>query len=244
MSVPSSKRKKPSHDNAAINSNSMLALVRLIANIVDLVRESGYSIYERESIYLPDTYTFYITIPDKDHKLVSSVSIGLVKDYTLTTPRTRSLKIELVDMFYIHLVTTESPYRGQGWATLLLIYTISYLQLKYPNVKIFILKDKSEQRDDMKKNIYNSLGFVYIHLESTNLSKRYKTITTHSKKKLDFNIESIDDWVTVRCLGLINDIRAKSGMSSVARIGGNQKSRKQSRKQVIKRTRKQSRKQK
>ena len=141
MSASSSKRNERSHDKEtitsrkrSINTNTMLALVRLIANIVDLLREPGYSIYERESTVLPDTFTFYIENPNKDPKLVSSVSIGLVKDYTLTTPRTRSLKTELDDMFYIHLVTTETPYRSQGWATLLLIYTISYLQLKYPNV--------------------------------------------------------------------------------------------------------------
>ena len=250
----SSKRKDRSHDKEtsksreqSIDSNTTLALNGLIDNIVLLVRESGYTLYLDNSEVRIGKYLFNIEAPQKLPSkpiIVSSVSIVLHGEtILLKTPRTRSRRRRRADTFYIEEVFTHKDHRCQGWATLLLIYALSYLlKLKYPNVKIFTLSDESTQCDDLKYNIYNRLGFIYMYPESMNLNKRNKTIVTFQKKILDFNTESIHNWVTVRCLGLINDIRAKSGMFPIA-IGGNQKRRKQTIKQTIKQTRKQSRKQ-
>ena len=250
MSASSSKRKERSLDKEtsksreqSIDTNTKLALNGLIDNIVLLVREDGYTLNLDNSEVRIGEYSFNIEAPQESPLkpiLVSSVSIVLRGEtILLKTPRTRSRRSRRADTFNIEYVFTDKDHRCQGWATLLLIFALSYLlKLKYPNVKIFTLSDESTQRDDLKYNIYNRLGFIYMYPESTNLSKRNKTITTYSKKILDFNTEPIDQWVTVRCLGLINDIRAKAKMPPIA-IGGNQKSRKQSRKQ----TRKQSRKQ-
>ena len=235
MSVSSSKRKERSYEKESIDDNTKLALNGLIDNIVLLVRESGYTIYLDKKEINSDNFKFYIEIPQKSPLkpiVVSSVSIVLHKEtILLKTPRTRSRKKRRVDTFYITYVFTHNDYRRNGWATLLLIYALSNLQLTHPNVKIFTLSDESNQSNEMLNNVYNRLGFIYTDLESMNLSERNKTIVTFQKKILDFNTEPIDHWVTVRCLGIINDIRAESGMFPVARIGGNQKSRKQTRKQ-------------
>ena len=247
MSVSSSKRKDRSHDKEtsksreqSIDSNTMLALNGLIINILYLVREDGYTLYLDNSEVHFDKYLFNIEAPQKLPSkpiIVSSVSIVLLGEtILLKTPRTRSRRRRRADTFYIEEVFTHNDHRCQGWATLLLIYALSYLlKLKYPNVKIFTLSDESTQCDDLKYNVYNRLGFSYTDLESLNLSERNKTIVTFQKKILDFNTEPIDQWVTVRCVGLMNNIRARAEMPPIA-IGGNQKRRKQTRKQSKKQT--------
>ena len=172
MSGSSSKRKERSHDKESINTNTKLALNGLIDNIVLLVRESGYTIYLDKTEISSDNFKFYIENPQKSPLkpiLISSVSIVLHGEtILLKTPRTRSRKKRQVDTFYIEDVFTHNDHRRKGWATLLLIYALSNLQLTHHNVKIFILNDESIQSNDMLNNVYNRLGFSYIHLESMN----------------------------------------------------------------------------
>jgi hypothetical protein len=92
--------------------------------------------------------------------------------------------------------------------------------------------------------------------ERMDISKRNRTIPTSQKKILDFNIEHIYSWATVRCLNLINDNRKKERMSPIEPfntiepieltelIGGKSKKQrhKKTRKQGNKRSRKHSRK--
>jgi hypothetical protein len=83
--------------------------------------------------------------------------------------------------------------------------------------------------------------------EAMDISQPNITIPTTQKKILDFNIEHIYSWATVRCLKLINDNRKKERMGLIEPfnpIAGkskkqrNKKTRKQSRKQVRKYSRK------
>jgi hypothetical protein len=168
----------------------------------------------------------------------------------LKTPRTKSQKRITADTFHIQLVQTTPGYTGNGWATVLLIYTIAYLQKHQPTIKIFTLSDESANSRHINNNIYSRLGFIYMYNEAMDTSQHNTTIPTHQKKILDFNIEPIYSWATVRCLNLINDIRAKERMGLIEPfkpsntvnpyelIGGkSKKQRKHTRKQA-KRTRK------
>ena len=51
--------------------------------------------------------------------------------------------------------------------------------------------------------------------EAMDISQRNRTMPTSQKKILDFNIERIYRWATVRCLNLINEIRVKEGMGLI-----------------------------
>ena len=187
-----------------------LALKWLIANIVLIVQDAGYIIDQIESKVLRGSYKFYIQNPYIDphsSNIISSVDIALTWDNTiLETPRTRSLKRKTADIFYIQLVKTNPNHRNKGWATLLLIYTIAYLQKKQPATKIFTLSDESANSNHIKNNIYDRLGFIYMYNEAMDISQHDRTIPTTQKKILDFNIEPIYRWATVRCLNLIFDI--------------------------------------
>jgi hypothetical protein len=105
----------------------------------------------------------------------------------LDTPRTRTLQRISAPTFYIDFVETNENYRSKGWATLLLIYTIAYLQKYWPDIKFFTLSDESDKRFHIEDNIYQSLGFIYMYNEAMDLSQDNRTIPTSQKKYLDFN---------------------------------------------------------
>jgi hypothetical protein len=235
----------------------------VIDNIVILVKDAGYRIDQLESEVYRGSYTFYIEDSDIDplrprrSTIISSVDIILTWDNTiLETPRTRSLKKKTADVFYIQLVQTNPNHRNEGWATLLLMYTIAYLQIKMPHIKIFTLRDESANSRHIKNNLYDRLGFIYMYKEGLDISQRNRTTPTSQKKILDFNIEHIYSWATVRCLNLINDNRKKERMSPIEPfntiepieltelIGGKSKKQrhKKTRKQGNKRSRKHSKK--
>jgi len=170
------------------NEEDVVKLIdRLILQIVYLVKDAGYRIYHTKSEVYPGSYSFYIIddhiIPSKS-KIVSSVSVILTWETLLQTPRTRSQQTIDADTFYIQLVETNPDplYRHKGWATLLLMYTISYLQKLYPKVKIFTLKDESPQNTNIKDGIYNNMGFIPMHIEAMNMTKKNITDLTDKKK--------------------------------------------------------------
>jgi hypothetical protein len=134
------------------------------------------------------------------------------------------------------------------------MYTIAYLQIKMPDTKIFTLSDESANSNHIKNNLYDKLGFIYMYNEGLDISQHNRTMPTSQKKILDFNIEPIYTWATVRCLKLIFDILKNEPMllalvkpfnpskpvNPYELIGGkSKKQRKHTRKQA-KRTRKHS----
>jgi hypothetical protein len=239
-----------------MSNKTELALKWLIANIVFIVKHDGGLIIDHsESKVLAGSYTFYIQnldIEPPSSNIISSVDIALTWDKTiLETPRTRSLKRKTADIFYIQLVKTDPNHRNKGWATLLLIYTIAYLQIKHPATKIFTLSDESANSSHIKNNIYDRLGFIYMYNEAMDISQHDRTIPTTQKKILDFNIEPIYRWATVRCLKLIFDILKNEPMllalltpfNPDELIGGKSKKQRNITRKQANRTRKHSRKQ-
>ena len=67
---------------------------------------------------------------------------------------TRSSKPTWSTNFHIEKVETAEPYRGNGLATLLMIYGMCFVKTTRPAISIFTLYDCSDQKTDMTSNIY------------------------------------------------------------------------------------------
>lgn len=90
----------------------------------------------------------------------------------------------------IHYLTTNSNYRGNGFATFLILYVINF----FPNV-IQIELDDFSNNFQMKNNIYTNIGFKYIendHPEMIGYSKNIKKHTQIFKEKYKNNINYIN----------------------------------------------------
>lgn len=79
-------------------------------------------------------------------------------------------------VFNITWLITLPKYQGQKLALLILIYSICYLKTKHVNTKYVTLDDDSDNNFQIKKNIYNKIGFVnrdHVSLISKNTLKIY-----------------------------------------------------------------------
>lgn len=244
--------KKRKLDKVAVAPNEKELLQKLMGQVYYILREPNYLIAVTKSQLGKENikawYTFNMLDPEMstptEPYIVSSVSISVKTAPILIPPITRSIRPQMLETFHIELVDTpHEAYRRNGYATLLLIYGICYLKILLTDIKIFTLNDESDRNAHIAGNIYHNLGFVYMDGRSIDLSRRNKTKPINTTKPIDttkilnFNIEPIEDWVNVRCLGLINQIREKWGMHHIDPMDGG---RKQAIKQAIKRSRKQS----
>jgi len=73
--------------------------------------------------------------------------------------RRRKYINKIVDLFHVDTVYIKKNYEGNYFATLLLIYGISSLKLKYKHIKHAILTDCSANNSNIQKNLYHMLGF-------------------------------------------------------------------------------------
>jgi hypothetical protein len=211
MSIAERKRRED------IQNKTILEIDRLIEIIVFIVRDAGYSIGFDHNEDSPNKYIFFIknknlSIPTT----VSSIEIILKTDDTiLDTPITRTLQRISVRTFYIEMVETNESYRNNGWAILLLFYTIAYLQKREPTIKFFTLSDESARRFDMKNNIYGKAGFLFAYFEEMDLSRPNTTKTTSLKKILDLrHYNSTYNWAT-NCLSQIEIFLEKNNMGTI-----------------------------
>ena len=201
----------------------------------------------------PDWYKFemkYNPNPNKKKfNLIAALSISVNTDVQLIDCETQNEKTKVPYTFHIHEVNTEEPYRGKGYATLLLIYGMSYVKTKWPSIEIFTLDDETSRNNNTQDNIYNKLGFDILDMESKDNCRLDTTKPTGIKKILDLNSQKtpIDFWVNSICLPRINEIQEKAKLPVIASKGGKiKKAKKQrhkkTRKQGNKRSRKHSRK--
>jgi len=120
-------------------------------------------------------YNFIIYDDDNSEivKLTSFYSDGQVLQGT-TRGSYENLQTQYV--FNITWLITLPEYQGQKFALLILIYSICYLKTKHVNIKYVTLDDDSDNNFQIKKNIYNKIGFVYrdhLSLTSKNTLKIY-----------------------------------------------------------------------
>ena len=119
--------------------------------------------------------TFDFKIIDKaNSKNASNLIIILRNDQVYKTIRTRSGEPILTVIFYVKTLFTDPDYVGRSLATLLMIYGLSTLKIKYTNIEFALLDDCSKNSNSMDKNIYHKLGFFTIH--HTKLMDNYPRI--------------------------------------------------------------------
>lgn len=113
------------------------------------------------SIYDNETRACYIQIG----KSTGTIVIGKTR---------HKQELEDYDTIDIGLLSTEPPYKGQGLALLLLIYSICYLKQQLPDINYVTLDDDSDRNIVIEKNIYDSLGFAFrgdIHMDISSTKK-------------------------------------------------------------------------
>jgi len=192
--------------------------------VQDILREQNYTIIVAEMPIPNRAYIawYRFTIIKSNADMVSSVDISIKQKAPILIPINDALQITRAtehtrhDLFHIELLETPSlSDRGNGYAILLLIYGMSDLKIKWPNIKFFTLNDESLRNVSIKNNIYNKLGFVFMYEQSLGNDKKGTVIRKDTKKILNFNIETIEHWVGVRCLRIINKLRNNWGMKPI-----------------------------
>ena len=123
------------------------------------------------SIYDNETRACYIQIG----KSTGTIVIGKTR---------RKQALEDQDNFIISWISTEPPYKGQGLALLLLIYSICYLKQQFPDINYVTLDDDSDRSDKMEKNIYDSLGFAFRDDVQIDISSTKKLNLSGPEKQL------------------------------------------------------------
>jgi hypothetical protein len=66
-----------------------------------------------------------------------------------------------MQVFSINWIKTTNKYKCQGFATMLLIYSICYLKRKYPDIQYAKLDDVTDNSTCRQHNLYNRIGFVF-----------------------------------------------------------------------------------
>jgi len=132
-----------------------------------------------------DTLTLTHEIPKKQYNFIiyddNSEIVQLTSYYSdgqvlQGTTRGSYENLQTKYVFNITWLITLPEYQGQKLALLILIYSICYLKTKHVNIIYVTLDDDSDNNFQIKKNIYNKIGFVYrdhLSLTSKNTLKIY-----------------------------------------------------------------------
>lgn len=72
--------------------------------------------------------------------------------------------------FYVVALDTDENYRGRGYASLLLIFGLSYLKIVYPEYKFSLLDDDTDKSSQIEGDIYTNLGYQIRADENIKLS--------------------------------------------------------------------------
>ena len=115
--------------------------------------------------------TYVFNIYNKDGIIITNLQMVITRGNITGKTRSSFKEEKEEDVFQINWVSTNQEYRGQQLATLVIIYSICYMVLNAKNIQYVILDDDSDKSIYMKKNIYNSLGFIPRDLVSLNMTK-------------------------------------------------------------------------
>ena len=142
---------------------------------------------------------------------------------------TRSSKPTWSTNFHIEKVETAEPYRGNGLATLLMIYGMCFVKTTRPDISIFTLYDCSDQKTDMTSNIYTILGFEFQSLISIDASVSSKITFTCPEKPFELKQLALDDklkenlFITTALQQITKFIKKTKTRTQARTEGGNQK---------------------
>lgn len=151
------------YENLCTRVNTIITRRNLKIRVVTLNHESSIEQYDF-IIYDANSEIVKLTIFYSDGQVLQG--------------RTRRYYDDLhtQSVFNITWLITLPKYQGQKLALLILIYSICYLKTRHVNTKYVTLDDDSDNNFQIKKNIYNKIGFVYrdhLSLTSKNTLKIY-----------------------------------------------------------------------
>ena len=150
----------------------------LLDRVQSIVTAMGYHI---RTILTDETYVF--SIYDNETR-ACYIQIGKSTGTIVIGKTRRKQALEDQDNFIISWISTEPPYKGQGLALLLLIYSICYLKQQFPDINYVTLDDDSDRSDKMEKNIYDSLGFAFRDDVQIDISSKKKLNLSGPEKQL------------------------------------------------------------
>ena len=134
------------------NFNDFLEIIK------EIIHMKGYTFDEQINENGIGPHRIFIRNENGDE--IASIAFGYydtgVVKGKLTKGNTEKKEINNI---HISWLGTNANYRGQGIAGLLLVYAICYIKKIYPDVEYSTLDDDSD-RNDMIKNLYNSLGYL------------------------------------------------------------------------------------
>lgn len=121
-------------------------------------------------------------------RLMSSNAVicVLVIYITESTIIQKKQEVEL-GVFNVNWIKTTNIFKGQGFATMLLIYGICYLKSHYPDINYAKLDDVSDNSDSMQQNLYNKIGFVFQEKPTIDPSNKDKLCIKGPEKQLLIN---------------------------------------------------------
>jgi hypothetical protein len=134
----------------------MEGYVELCERVRNIIINKGYVL---QMEYNNGIYNF--NIYDNNNVICNLQISNTVGNILVGKTRSRyQNKMEDHNIFKISWVYTQPNYRGNKLALLLIIYSICYLKIQYPNINYVTLDDDSDNSIYIK-NIYNSVGFNF-----------------------------------------------------------------------------------
>lgn len=159
-----------------------------------IIEKEGFALLEREHDSYPNAFIFNIT--DNNETVASietylSENANIVDRTILTDDEKYSTKGVNLPAFSISVLDTDEGYQGKGYASLLLIYALCYLKLRFPHVNYSVLDDDSDRSTFKEGNIYNSLGYFFQDPpDDTNEDNPNEFIISGPEKQLDLDTQT------------------------------------------------------
>ena len=90
---------------------------------------------------------------------ICSTSISLSEQSFPIKVVSRIKELDDQGVFYVIALDTAEEHRRRGYASLLLIFSLSYLKIVYPEYKYSLLDDDTPMSSHIKGDIYSNLGY-------------------------------------------------------------------------------------
>ena len=151
-----------------------------LEKINHIIEREGFVLEHKHDL---STNAFIFIITDNNENVAS------IQTYLLTSNIVDTSGVVIgvnLPAFSISFLDTEEEYKGKGYASLLLIYALCYLKLRFPHVNYSVLDDDSDRSTFKEGNIYNSLGYFFQDPpDDTNEDNPNEFIIKGPEKQLD-----------------------------------------------------------
>jgi hypothetical protein len=110
------------------------------------------------TLQIIDNYHFFC-IKDHSNTIICSTGISLSDDTFFITVVGHAREVEDVPVFSVISLDTHKDYLRRGYASLILIFGLSYLKIIYPQYRYSILDDDTPMSSNIKGDVYTNLGY-------------------------------------------------------------------------------------